>query len=325
MNVSSNKPRMIAVLIGVFSFLIAACSPTKILSPAAAIDMENFDQLLVFDHSHKKFDLLLKKYVINGWVDYQGILSEPDIFYEYLNSLAEVKSDSLDKWTREQKLAFWINAYNAFTIQAVIERYPITSRSLIGLFSPKNSILQISGVWSRLKFDAGGQRLTLWKIEHGIIRKMFDEARIHFAIVCASRSCPALRPEAYQADILERQLEEQALQFINDPDRGVRWDPAKRRLYLSKIFKWFKADFKKKVSPNDVPAQSQITENPLLTFIRPYITSQQVKDALADGRDIRVKYLHYDWHLNDLAENQSKSLEDSGERWITIIEHADSV
>lgn len=146
-------------------------------------------------------------------MDYQGILAQPSIFYEYLKALAEVKSDTLNKWTREQRLAFWINVYNAFTIQAVIERYPIIGRSLIGLFFPQDSILQIPGVWTRVKFSAGGQHLTLGQIEHDIIRKIFDEPRIHFAIACASRSCPALRSEAYRVNILERQLDDQAVRL----------------------------------------------------------------------------------------------------------------
>lgn len=310
MNELSSKPRKISVLAGLFSFLMVACSLAKPPSETAANEAGKFDRPQVFDHSHKNFDLLLKKHVINGWVDYQGILGEQVVFYEYLNYLAEVKSEVLNRWTREQKLAFWINSYNAFTIQAVIERYPITGRSLIGLFFPQNSILQISGVWTRLKFTAGGQHLTLRQIEHDIIRKMFDEARIHFAIVCASRSCPALRSEAYRADILEHQLDGQEALFINDPERGARWDAAKRRLYISKIFKWFKADFKKRVSSNDVSAQSQIAGNPLLAFIQPYLTNQQMKDALVDGPKIRVSYLSYDWRLNDLAEKESKPLED---------------
>lgn len=308
MNATFRKPQNFAILVGVFSFLMVACSPVQPLAIAATIETETSGQPLVFDHSHKIFDLLLKKHVQNGWVDYKGLLSESDIFYRYLISLAKVKPHVLDQWTREQQLAFWINAYNAFTIQAIIERYPITSRSLIGTFSPKNSILQISGVWTRLKFDVGGQRLTLGQIEHDILREMFGEPRIHFAIVCASRSCPALRSEAYQADNIERQLEVQTLQFVNDPDRGVRWDAVKRRLYLSKIFKWFRADFNKQVFPGNVSGSSQKKSvSHLLAYIRPYLTNQPIKDDLGDGRDIRVSYLHYDWRLNDLAENQVKS------------------
>ena len=90
----------------------------------------------------------------------------------------------------------------------------------MGLFFPQNSILQISGIWDRLKFNAGGQSVTLGQIEHEILRKLFDEPRIHFAIVCASRSCPALRSEAYRLDILEFQLHEQTVEFINDPAKG---------------------------------------------------------------------------------------------------------
>ena len=145
MNASSCEPRKIIVLASVFSLLIIACSPAKPLSPLSAKEMENFDQPHVFDHSHKKFNLLLKKHVIGDLVDYQGIIAEQDLFYEYLHSLAAVKSHIMDKWTREQKLAYWINAYNAFTIQAIIERYPITSGSLIGLFFQKTAFFKFPG------------------------------------------------------------------------------------------------------------------------------------------------------------------------------------
>lgn len=215
----------------------------------------------MFDHSHSKFDFLLKKYVWNGWVDYKGILFEKTVFYEYIDTIGNVEASVLKRWTREQKLAFWINAYNAFTIQAVIERYPIKERSLIGLFYPRNSILQIAGVWSRLKFKAVRQNLTLGHIEHDILRKSFHDPRIHFAIVCASRSCPDLRTEAYRTDILEMQLNDQTLQFINNHSKGTHWDADNKRLYISKIFKWFKGDFEKKATPRILQMHHQNSKN----------------------------------------------------------------
>ena len=292
-------PQSVAIIAGFFSFLISACSPLNSSSSPAARMPGKIGKYNEFDHSHTEFNLILKKTVTNGWVDYRGILAESDMFYRYITSLGAVNAETLATWSRDQKLAYWINAYNAFTIQAIIERYPIRSRTLIGLFFPQNSILQISGIWDRLKFNAGGQSLTLGQIEHEILRKLFDEPRIHFAIVCASRSCPALRSEAYRFDILKFQLHEQTVEFINDPARGVRWDLAKQRLYISKIFKWFKEDFKQKAGVSETPNQAEVPGNPLLAFIRPYIRDKAIIDAMGANWNVRVSYLPYDWRLND--------------------------
>ena len=256
----------------------------------------------MFDHSHSKFDFLLKKYVWNGWVDYKGILFEKTVFYEYIDTIGNVEASVLKRWTREQKLAFWINAYNAFTIQAVIERYPIKERSLIGFFYPRNSILQITGVWSRLKFKAVRQNLTLGHIEHDILRKSFHDPRIHFAIVCASRSCPDLRTEAYRTDILEMQLNDQTLQFINNHSKGTHWDADNKRLYISKIFKWFKGDFEKKSDPSYSSNASPKLKKPVIRFISSYILDKDVKGSIVGNQNIKVSYLPYDWQLNDKAE-----------------------
>ncbi len=167
--------------------------------------------------------------------------------------------------------------------------YPIRSRSLIGIFFPRNSILQISGIWNRLTFDIGGRSLTLGEIEHEILRKYFDEPRIHFTIVCASTSCPLLRSEAYRFDILQYQLHDQAVQFINDPIRGVRFDAEKKRLHVSKIFKWFKEDFE----------NNQAAGNPIMAYIRPFLRNNTITEALAENSNIRLSYLPYDWSLNE--------------------------
>ena len=287
----------------------AACSSTKPFSQPVSGLSNKSTASKEFDHSHFKFDLLLKKYVDDGWVDYKGIISDKTLFYEYLNVIGNVEASLYKNWTREQKLAFWINAYNAFTIQAIMERYPIKERSLIGLFFPQNSILQISGIWSRLKFKAVRQYLTLGHIENDILRKSFNEPRIHFAIVCASRSCPDLRVEAYRADILEIQLNDQTLNFINNSQKGVRWDTGKQVLYISKIFKWFKKDFTKKNNTTNLSIESPMLNKPVIRFIDSYINDKSLKDLLAGDQHIKVSYLHYDWRLNDQADNPNNNIQ----------------
>jgi hypothetical protein len=287
------------VLSGCVSFMVTGCTASGPLSTSASTGSKTLQTCGPFDHSHAAFDRLLKRFVKNGLVNYHGLLTQSDAFYAYLQALGAVDPASMYAWSREQQMAYWINAYNAFTIQAVVERYPITERSLVGLFFPRNSILQISGIWNRLEFNAGGQQVTLGQIEHEILREAFDDPRIHFAIVCASTSCPALRAEAYRFDIFERQLHEQTIAFINDPKRGVRWDKAKKRLYVSKIFKWFKTDFQSSEAIAQPSKQTDPILNPVVAFIRPYLGNRTIQEALASNRDVRLSYLPYDWHLNE--------------------------
>jgi hypothetical protein len=285
-----DKQIMIRLAVTVL-FLIAGCSCSPLAQRPLLLPLELSGNESIFDQTHLDFDRLLEKYVSEGLVDYRAIQEQPDLLASYLASLAAVDWNGIEKWSREEQLAFWINAYNAFTIQAIVERYPIRSWSFIGMFSPRNSILQISGVWTRLSFNVGGHSLTLGHIEHEILRKDFAEPRIHFAIACASTSCPALRSEAYRSDILERQLHDQTIQFINDPDRGVRFDAKRKRVYVSKIFKWFSEDF----------SSVETTGHPILAYISPYLRDNAFTEAVEDGDNIRLCYLPYDWNLNEKA------------------------
>jgi len=172
-----------------------------------------------FDHSHLIYDSLLRKYVHNGRVDYKGFKASAEEFDTYLRGLGSVSERDYANWPREEKLAFWINAYNAFTVKAVIDNYPI--KGSVFSFYPRNSIRQIDGVWDKLRFRAIGKMVNLEEIEHEILRKQFKEPRIHFAIVCASLGCPDLRSEAYRADIINEQFESAAIEFVNNPEKGI--------------------------------------------------------------------------------------------------------
>ncbi|TFG74578.1 MAG: DUF547 domain-containing protein, partial [Thermodesulfobacteriales bacterium] len=134
-----------------------------------------------FDHSYSTYNSLLNRYVKNARVNYEGFIDSRAEFETFLRALGSVDENDFQTWTEEQKLAFWINAYNAFTIKAIIDHYPIKrSFSLIGIFyAPSNSILQIKGVWTKLQFRAVGKMVTLDEIEHQILRKEFNEPRIH--------------------------------------------------------------------------------------------------------------------------------------------------
>ena len=225
-----------------------------------------------FDHS--QFDRVLKTYVDNqGLVDYNGIAGD-QTFKAYMETL---KSANLDSMSRDEQLAFWINAYNAVTIDKVIK------------WKPKKSVREtlIPGVWSSTKFfttrehSVAGKRLSQDDIENEILRKQFKDPRIHFAIVCASSSCPPLPRFAYTEENVQTKLEEETRKYINS-DRGARIDFAGNTLYLSKLFDWYAGDFEFK--SGSVP-----------DFIKPYL-DQKTLAFLEQGP--KIAYLDYDWSLN---------------------------
>nr|WP_232835050.1 DUF547 domain-containing protein [Pleomorphovibrio marinus] len=222
--------------------------------------------------SHQLWDQLLKAHVDKeGKVDYPGFIREMEKLQEYLNLLSE-KAPDPDRWTEAEQLAYWINAYNAFTVKLIADNYPVES---IRDLDPTLSIPMVRTVWHKKFFSIGGKPMNLDQIEHKVLRKEFEEPRIHFAINCASYSCPPLRVEAYVAENLEEQLEEQARWFINHP----RWNNmGKDKIEISAIFNWFKGDFTKKGN--------------LIAYLNRYSEVQIRENA-------KVEYLKYDWGLNE--------------------------
>jgi hypothetical protein len=253
-----------------------------------------------FDQSHSIYDSLLKRYVHNGRVGYKGFIASSKEFNTYLKQIGSVSESDYANWSREEKLAFWINAYNAFTIKAVIDHYPIERNiGLASVIYPKNSIRQINGVWDKLRFQAVGKAVTLDEIEHGILRKEFKEPRIHFAIVCASLGCPDLRSEAYRADAIDEQLESGATGFINDPQKGVRINTANKTVGFSKIFNWFGGDFIERYGSTELFKDRSPKERAVLNFVRKHLKSEEERKFL-EGNNFKIFYLKYDWSLNEL-------------------------
>jgi len=210
---------------------------------------------------------LLSQYVDEtGAVDYRSITNDQSDLNQYLESLSRTPPG--ENWNTEQKLAYWINAYNAFTVKLIIDNYPLKSIKDISSGLP-----MINSPWDMKFFEIGRVKMDLNTIEHEILRKQFDEPRIHFAINCASISCPNLRNEAFVANRLEQQLEEQTLEFINDPSKNYI---SKNESRISKIFTWFAADFNKKGSVD--------------AWLRKY------HDAYDSNN--KLEYLDYDWGLN---------------------------
>lgn len=261
-----------------------------------------------FDHSYATYNSLLNRYVKNARVNYEGFINSRAEFETFLRALGSVDKDVFESWTEEQRLAFWINAYNAFTIKAIIDHYPIKrSFTLVGIFyAPSDSILQIKGVWTKLQFRALGNMVTLDEIEHQILRKKFNEPRIHMAINCASISCPDLRNEAYTPEKLEEQLADASINFINNPDKGVYVNEQSGKVKLSKIFKWFGDDFINNYGSKKLFNNYSLKENAVLNFTSEYIESEEVKEYLMNNK-LKIGYLGYDWHLNEQKVTKSPS------------------
>jgi hypothetical protein len=229
-----------------------------------------------FDHEHSSWTAILDQYVSSGSVDYAGLADRGQPALDaYLMALSAASPDE-SLWTREERLAFWINAYNASTIRLILDHYPLSSIRSIG-FLPMAAF--------RTKFiplGADQRRISLNAVENDILREQFNDSRIHFAIVCASKSCPTLRSEAYRSSVIDQQLDDAARAFLDDPSKN-RWELASRTLHLSSIFKWFRDDFQRDAST--LPA-----------YAGRYMG--QLDQAALDGGKVRVEFLDYDWSLN---------------------------
>jgi hypothetical protein len=218
---------------------------------------------------HALYADLLEKYVQNGTVDYQGFKDEEAKLDQYLKILEETDIKTL---SQDEQFAFYINAYNAWTIKLILTGYP-------GIKSIKDLGSIFKSPWKKQIARINGDIITLDRIEHDILRSRFKDPRVHFAINCAAKSCPPLRSEPYRTDILDQQLDEMARAFINDSRRN-RLEG--QTLYVSSIFKWFSEDF----------------SNDIVSFFLKYAKGD-LKKRLEDNKSkINVKYLDYDWSLN---------------------------
>jgi hypothetical protein len=212
-----------------------------------------------FDHSY--FDQLLKKYVNkNGVVNYAGIKKHHKSLKAYLETFRV--HAPVDTWSRQDQFAYYLNAYNAMTIDLIVRNYPL------------KSIKDIKNPWEQRSWSIGKKSISLEEIEHKILRKM-NEPRIHFGINCASFSCPPLMNEAFTAAKVDAQLERLAVQFINDPKRNRI---TRDRIEISNIFRWFKKDFTK--------------NGDLIDFLNKY-------SKVAIDKNARLRYMDYDWSLNE--------------------------
>ena len=235
-----------------------------------AIHVLIFSLLILFiSHStysqqpdHSEWDKLLKQFVNEkGEVDYQSFRLNQQSLDTYLKLLSG--NPPQESWSDNEQLSFWINAYNAFTISLILRHYPL------------KSIMDIEKAWEVRFISIGNTKYTLNEIEHEVIRKKFDEPRIHFVLVCAAISCPVLLNEAYFPDRLEKQMQKQTIQFINDFSRNsIKSGIAK----VSQLFNWYKDDFTK--------------QGTVIDYLNRYSETKLNPDA-------NLSFMEYDWGLNE--------------------------
>ncbi len=219
------------------------------------------------------FDGILSRHVSkDGLVNYKG-LKEDDELIRYIEYLSNTDPHKLP--SDKHRLAFWINSYNAFVLNGVLEEYPIKSVLDVGWIP--------HSFFKRKKFDTRQGKITLQVLENEKLREAFREPRIHFVINCASMSCPKLLIESYRAEKLEKQLESQAKSFLNDKSRNYL-DKKNNILYLSRIFKWYEGDFIKKGEKIE-------------SYVARYLNPDDAE--FVRNNEVTIKYLDYDWGLNE--------------------------
>ncbi len=250
--------------------------------------------------SYGDYAAVLSAYVDDeGLVDYAALSENRGNLDAFATALAELDGKSYERWSEGEKVAFWINVYNGLTLQLIVDRYPIKSSIIRSVVFPKSSIMQIPGAWKKVTFEVMGEQVTLDSIEHEILRARFDEPRIHMALVCAALSCPILRNEPYVAQRLDEQLNDQARMFLEN-EKKFRIDRDGGVVRLSKIFDWFAEDFIDRYGTGDPPGKRSEKTQAVLNFIRGYLNTADAQ-YLATG-DYRIKYLKYDWTLNEKTE-----------------------
>jgi hypothetical protein len=236
----------------------------------------------------------------NGLVDYAGLKKARAPLDGFVKGLARADRAAYDSWPAAERIAWWINAYNALTLRAVIDHYPIegavTGGTGAGSDYPQNSIRRIPGVWDKLEFEVMATRMTLDHIEHKILRAGFKEPRIHAALVCAAISCPPLRREPFTGARLDNQLDDQVRRFLSR--RGsFQIDREKGAVHLSSIFDWFGEDFAGFAGAVSVAGGLGAKEKAVLGFAAKYLDGGD-RDYIAAGK-YTVTYTPYDWTLNE--------------------------
>lgn len=218
---------------------------------------------------HDIFDRLLKENVLeDGRVNYKGFIKDSVLFNQYLTTLS--KNPPNETWSTNEQKAFWINVYNAFTIKLIIDNYPMKSIKDLG-----GSLYKVNTAWDIQFIKIGNDTYDLNNVEHGKLRREYNDPRVHFVLVCAAKSCPKLLNEAYSASKLDAQMDKAAKDFLKNSNKN-KITPNK--IEISSLFKWYKGDF--------------TNDGSLINFLNQYA-------PLKINASASISYLDYDWSLND--------------------------
>jgi uncharacterized protein DUF547 len=228
------------------------------------------------------YSSLLQKYVQQGKVNYKELCKNPDLA-KYISTLEASNPEDISD--NKNRLAFWINAYNAYTLKVICDHYPV--KSINDLHSGGLTLGSVfkTTIWDKEILVLNHKNTSLNNIEHKIIRPEFKDFRIHFALVCAAKSCPPLRSEAYKGPTLDQQLDDQAKLFLSDASKN-HFDIAAQKASISKIFDWYQKDFGNNKSE-------------MLLAISKYLPDQIRKSIQSAPDKWQVDYTNYDWSLNE--------------------------
>jgi hypothetical protein len=249
-----------------------------------------------FDQSHAGFTALLKKHVVvidggkSSQVRYADLQKDRAALKSYLDGLSAVNEADFNRWSKAQRLAFLVNTYNAYTLELILQNYPVKSiKDIGGTFDNR---------WKRKFIKLFGRDVSLDMIEHETLRKpgAYDDVRIHYAVNCASIGCPALREEAFVADRLDKQLEEQAVRFLSDRSRN-RF--AGGKLEVSLIFKWFAEDWQRGVSGFDGKSPPISSRESYFARYAKLLADSPADQQTIASEKVPISHLDYDWSIND--------------------------
>jgi len=251
------------------------------------------DALNSFDYT--EYNQVLGQYVDDeGWVDYKNLKANRGGVDRIVQAMQTLTPEEYAEWTSDDQKAFWANAYNVLTLKLIIDRYPIKPNWKTRALFPKNSIRQIPGAWKKVTFEVMGEARTLDGIEHEILRKEWSDPGIHFAIVCASISCPPLRNEAFTGVQWDEQIKDQVKVFLSR-STNFQIDRTKGVLKLNAILNWFQEDFIASAQPlkaNLKPALAGVAH-----YLMPYLDAET--QTWLRTAQYKMDWLEYDWSLNE--------------------------
>lgn len=258
-------------------FLSSSWAATQVKTPTSPEFAKTWNKK---NFSHDLLNKVLKAHVNNvGRVDYTALrLRSLPKLYEYLYRLSKTKVKQIVG--KDAQFAYWINAYNAVTLKAVLDRLP-TSLARQKAFQ----VTDVKGFWKEYTYEVDGRWLSLDDIEHKILRVEFPDPRLHFAIVCASEGCPDLQPSAFHGSVLDSQLTHVTKKYLASP-RAFQLDRASRVIRVSQLFNWFKGDFQKNSSKSE------------LAFLARFLATEEKNFLMKNRTKIKIEYLPYSWKLN---------------------------